>query len=127
MARASSVVATDAGESVPESAPEQLGRKFDNSKVPVSKGVNQYFPRALLAVGAISLFGSIKYEWFNWQFLDDAQQRYEDAGARHLLYQYIDGPYDSDSDMLHQAHKVWCELAKLELMLRDGTSLERKE
>lgn len=107
----------------------QQGRKFDGEKVPVSKGVFQYFPRAILAVAKISEHGSIKYDWGNWQYLDDAIQRYEDAGARHVLKQYIEGHYDigeGGSDMLHQAHLVWCELAKLELMLREDTPLHRE-
>lgn len=107
-----------------ENSSAQEGRKFDNEKIPVSKGVFQYFPNALMAVGVVSHFGSIKYDWFNWQYLTDARQRYEDAGARHLLQQYTEGPYDSDSGLLHQAHKAWCELAKLELMLREGQPIK---
>jgi hypothetical protein len=108
----------------PESEP--VGRKFDGEKIPVGKGVVQYFPRALMAVGKVSAHGATKYAWFNWQYLEDARQRYEDAGLRHILGEQMEGLHDVDSGLLHQAHVVWCELAKLELMLRDGTPLTRE-
>jgi hypothetical protein len=103
------------------------GKKYDQSKAPVAQGCFNYFPRALLAVAEISKYGVEKYKVpyadKNFAKVNDALNRYADAAARHKLYEIIDGPYDPESKYLHAAHAAWNELARLEMMLADGTPL----
>lgn len=103
------------------------GKKFDQGKAPVNQGLFQYFPRALEAVARVSKFGlekyNLKYSDVNWKLVEDGENRYKDSIARHQLREYIDGPEDPESKMLHASHAAWNALARLELML---TSLDRE-
>ncbi len=93
--------------------------KYDAGKAPVYQGAIDYFPRAIEAVAGISQFGASKYAWKGWEAVDDGYNRYSNALARHLLKPGIEGPFDSDSGLLHDAHAAWNALARLELYLRD--------
>ena len=95
----------------------EIGRKDDSSKV--LAGTLLEFPLALLAVSWVATFGVKKYSRGNWQYLDDARERYTDAMMRHLLEGdgCDDGP--GGSNLLHEAHFVWNALARLELRLRE--------
>ena len=97
---------------------KQPGAKADANKSPVTQGCLQYFPRALLEVAKVSLKGAEKYSWKGWEHVDDGQTRYNNALGRHILYEAIDGPYDSDTGELHAAQIAWNALARLELILR---------
>lgn len=99
---------------------EKIGRKFDMGKHPVHQGIIAYFPRALYAVGQVSEYGAIKYEWENWHLLKDAISRYANAKARHMLDAEIDGPFDPTTNLIHLAQEGWNLLAVLELKLRNG-------
>ena len=100
------------------------GSKLDAGKSLIEQGVFAYFPRALLAVADVSEHGSIKYVWGGWKSVPGGVNRYANARGRHILKQYIEGPYDRDSDLLHKAHEAWNVLAELELMLTEGTPLK---
>lgn len=92
--------------------------KDDGAKVPVHQGLNKYFPRALKAVAEISNYGFAKYKaWGGWVTVEDGEERYENAVARHTLDRAIDGPIDPESKKLHRAHRAWNALATLELEL----------
>jgi hypothetical protein len=101
-------------------------KRFDDGKSPVVEGCFHYFPAALLAVGMVSKFGSDKYEVplaeKNWLGLEQA--RIVNSEGRHLLKEAIEGAYDSESNLLHKAHKAWNALADLEKELAKGTPLE---
>lgn len=99
--------------------PGEPGAKLDYGKVPVVRGVLQYFPRALLAVGQVSEAGARKYSWKGWESVPDGIVRYRDALGRHILYEDIEGPIDSDTGLLHAAQIAWNALAVLEMMLRE--------
>jgi dATP/dGTP diphosphohydrolase len=105
-------------------AATEAGKKDDQGKEPVVSGVFAYFPRALLALARISSYGARKYELKysdkNWEKVDNAPERYQDAEGRHLLKQFIDGPQDPESLEPHLAHKAWNALAVLELYLKDA-------
>lgn len=94
--------------------------KHDEGKSPVMQGCLQYFPRALKAVADISGFGFQKYgSWGGWREVDNGLNRYTDGLGRHLLAEQIEGPRDSESNLLHAAHAAWNALARLELMLME--------
>lgn len=102
------------------------GEKFDDGKLRL--GLNDdYFPRAQMAVAAVSMYGLRKYATSNstgsgWQFVEDAMRRYgDDALRRHTLLQKIEGHYDEgDSGLAHKAQRAWNALADLELALQQG-------
>ncbi len=98
---------------------QQVGKKFDTGKSPVRKGVLEYFPRAILEVGNLSGFGAEKYDWGNWEFVEDAINRYGDAEIRHICEAAISGETDKESGLLHATHAAWNALAVLEMKLRE--------
>jgi hypothetical protein len=108
-------------------SPHSPGAKLDAGKPPIKRGVLQYFPRALEAVAFVSQHGAEKYLWGGWRDVPDAINRYGDASERHTIKEVIEGPYDKDSELLHQAHKAWNELAVLEKMLEEGAPLRSPE
>ena len=95
------------------------GAKMDAGKIPLYRGLLDYFPRACLAVADISMFGAEKYAWKGWETVPDGIPRYTDADVRHLVGESIDGLFDKDSGKLHAAHHAWNALARLELILKD--------
>ena len=99
------------------------GIKHDTGKPPILRGVSHYFPRAIEQVAAVSSFGVRKYAWRNGMTLENAQERYGDALARHLC---VDAPNatDDESGLLHAAHAAWNALAYLELLLRANETTE---
>ncbi len=106
-------------------APHTPGAKMDAGKAPITQGVLQYFPRALVAVSNVSLFGANKYAWKGWEKVPDGINRYSDALGRHLLAEVIDGPIDDETQLLHASQVAWNALARLELMLREPKEKEK--
>lgn len=102
--------------------PSKIGTgaiKYDAGKPCVYRGVVDYFPRAVLAVGEISTFGANKYAWKGWEAVDEGIARYSDAMMRHLMYEATGEEFDPDSGLRHAAHAAWGAMARLELMLRE--------
>lgn len=89
------------------------------AKVPMWQGVFAYFSQALLAVGVISKFGSVKHNEgkFPTAWKEYPATTYADANARHILAEGKSGLYDLESGYLHAAHAAWNALARLELLL----------
>lgn len=104
------------------------GKKFDAGKSPIVQGCMHYFPQALLAVGKVSEYGAKKYgvpySDKNWLDVENAIDRYADGLGRHLISEDIEGMHDGESFILHAAHAAWNALARLELLLRAGHSLQ---
>ena len=98
--------------------PHEAGAKMDAGKVPVFQGVLDYFPRALVAIAEVSGFGASKYAWKGWESVEDGENRYKNASARHQMYRAMGEEVDPDSGLLHECHEVWNHLAALELRLR---------
>lgn len=113
------------------------GKKFDGGKAPLVQGCLHYFPRALLAVAAISDYGAKKYNVpfsdKNWARLENGIARYTDGLGRHLALEglelYDTGDFDptgaAGSGFLHAAHVAWNALAKLESMLAEQVALKK--
>ncbi len=91
-------------------------QKKDAGKLPIFRGVYQYFSRALLSVAAVSLMGFNKYgAWGGWRKVPDAKARYSDALLRHLAADAQGERLDPESGLPHLAHAAWNALAILEL------------
>lgn len=96
-----------------------LGRKADAEKPRLDLLV-EGMPRALEEVARVLTFGSQKYADHNWQHVDRAQQRYLAAGMRHELALAAGEARDPETGLHHLAHKLCCDLFRLELALREG-------
>lgn len=105
-------------------AAKEPGSKLDAGKNQPSYAV-EYFPRAIGAISDIGEFGARKYTRGGWKTVPDGKLRYKDAMLRHLLKEYIEGPYDQDSKLLHLAHLAWNAMAILELELSGGTPMQQ--
>ena len=111
------------------------GAKLDAGKSPIFRGAISYFPRALLAVAGVSLYGANKYAWKGWESVPDGFNRYSDALCRHLTKEGIEGPWDLEikndpkypAEVLHAAQVAWNALARLELFLREQYAIQEKE
>lgn len=98
---------------------KQLGTKADGGKVPVYQGLFDYFPRACISVAKVSQLGANKYAWKGWESVPNGIKRYKDGLARHILYEGIEGPVDSDTGLFHLEQQAWNAMAALELFLRE--------
>ena len=94
----------------------ESGAKLDDGKV--KAGVLENFSLALLEVARVGSNGSVKYTRRGWETVPDGIERYNDAKWRHLL-KGVREPLDPEWNILHLAHEVWNNLAKLELILRE--------
>lgn len=99
--------------------PHQKGAKLDAGKVPVFRGLIDYFPNACMAVAEVSQKGAEKYTWKGWIDVPDGKIRYTDALVRHLIKESTEGEIDPDFGLLHAAHLAWGAMARLELILRE--------
>ena len=103
------------------------GKKYDTGN-PMVGTLCRIFPNALLAVGECIEFGTHKYPAVdNWQKVDDAFNRYQDAMMRHLLKHNIGKELDEETGLTHLQHMTWNALAILELYLRSKTNVDSKE
>ena len=96
--------------------------KAKYSKTPVFDGTFARFPRALMAIAKVSVYGAKKHDNSpgDLSYLDvpEAETVYLNAEARHLLAGVVEGPINAaDGDMLHKAQKAWNALADLEVFL----------
>lgn len=112
-------MATTAEQDPSGKCPHEPGAKLDAGKVPLRRGMLDYFPRAAIAVAGVSAFGANKYRWGGWETVPDGVQRYLDAAARHAAYRAMGEVFDRDSGLTHLAHEAWNTMAALELALRD--------
>lgn len=103
------------------------GAKLDAGKEPIFDGVLQYFPRALVAVAALSAWGATRYSWEGWRSVSDAFRRYSNAMGRHILKEKTEGPWDFDAlndpkhpaCILHATQVAWNALARLDKLLEE--------
>ena len=99
-------------------AQNQPGAKLDLGKEEVSL-VLEGFARALLEVSKVATFGANKYTRNGWESVPDGVYRYRNAAGRHNFKRIIEGDYDRDSNLYHEAHEIWNKLAAFELKLRE--------
>lgn len=93
-------------------------------KTPVALGCILRFPRAMLAIARVSVFGCKKHgaPMGSMGYLDvpDAKNVYREAEGRHFIKEVLEGPVNrEDGDLLHKAQKAWNALADLEVYLRN--------
>lgn len=94
-----------------------LGMKYDAGKQQ-ARLIFEGFPLALSALSDVATMGAEKYAAHSWQHVENAIERYTDAGYRHMLSRLQGEELDSESGLLHEAHELWNKLAVLELKLR---------
>ncbi len=100
------------------------GAKLDAGKIRPTLIFNSMH-KALRAVIDVGEYGARKYTVDGWQFVDAGFSRYTEAMYRHLLAEN-DTMHDEATDLLHAAHVAWNALARLEILLREIESGERK-
>lgn len=98
--------------------PHQPGAKLDAGKVRMGL-VMRGFARALFEVGRVGTYGAGKYSPNGWLEVENGEERYMDAGLRHLIDDAIE-EIDKDTNLWHLAQAAWNLLAVLELRLRAG-------
>lgn len=96
-----------------------VGMRFNDSKPPVWRGFINYFPRAMEAVSKVSGFGAKKYDWNNWQQLEDGATNCTDSLVRHLINEAKGRTFDVDSEELEAAHAAWNAMARLEFICKE--------
>lgn len=102
------------------------GKKNDNEKVDFSLLLSG-MPQALEEVADVLTYGAKKYERNNWKFVPDAHNRYLAAGMRHEILLQEGFARDDETNMHHLAHKICCDLFRLQLLLeKEGTSEQKK-
>ena len=65
---------------------------------------------ALQEVVKVLEFGSKKYAPNNWQYVDNAEERYWNAAVRHLIAYKTESDTDSETGLSHLAHATCCLL-----------------
>jgi len=65
---------------------------------------------ALQEVVKVLEFGSKKYAPNNWQYVDNADERYWNAAMRHLIAYKTESANDSETGLSHLAHAICCML-----------------
>jgi hypothetical protein len=96
------------------------GRKEDIRKLQYSL----LPPFALEEVVKVLTFGAKKYDAENWRKVPDAVRRYTDASMRHGEAFRKGEVLDKESGIHHLAHRVCCDLFRLELLLLENASRE---
>src|SRR5690625_4170182 len=94
-----------------------LGVKHDGEK-PRWDLLLQGMPLALEEVVRVLTYGSEKYADHNWRYVDRADQRYLAAGMRHEAALQSGEIFDPETGLHHLAHKLCCDLFRLELAMR---------
>jgi len=91
--------------------------KYDGGKPRMDLLVSG-MPRALQEVAEVMTFGARKYEDHSWKTLDRAEPRYMAASLRHEIALAKGEEQDPESGLHHLAHKICCDLFRLELALQ---------
>ena len=93
------------------------GKKYSNNKPNISVLFKQ-FPDALKAITLASMFGHIKYEEFDHDYLNykrvEGEDNYLDAGLRHHL---LKCPSEEESGLPPKFHIAWNAIADLQLFI----------
>lgn len=104
--------------------PHAPGAKLDAGKVMPWLCITG-FAHALAAVADVTTKGARKYTPNGWATVQDGEQRYMEAFARHMLALGRGEQVDPDTQCLHKAQMIWNLLASLELELRKALGHER--
>lgn len=101
------------------------GKKYDTGKNRMGL-VLQGFSNALWEVGRVGTFGGQKYDFGNWQYLENAKERYFDALFRHLFLYMQGEEIDKESGLKHLSHALWNLTAVLEFIMREEKESEEE-
>lgn len=85
---------------------QTIGLKYDGEKPRMA-----LLPfEALEEIAKILTFGAKKYAPNNWQYVDNAMERYENALLRHLAAIHKGEEFDTESGLSHYGHAGCCML-----------------
>lgn len=104
--------------------PHTPGAKLDHGKIRFGL-VLHGFARALTEVARVGTYGANKYTDNGWTEVPDGEARYTDAMYRHFFAEAAGEAHDRDTEIVHAAHAAWNALARLELLLRNGSTPQR--
>lgn len=101
------------------------GQKFSEGKLPINTLISRQFNRAIREVARATLGGHLKYleqdrDWMNWSRVENANEQYMEAAARHLLEsarEVWNPDMKEYGGVRHKASIIWNLLASLELDL----------
>jgi hypothetical protein len=88
----------------------------------------------MIAVARVSEFGMRKHEVppkgrMDYLDIPEAEEVYLEAECRHVINgsPEMEGTFDTESKLVHKAHKAWCALADLEHELREHDRAQRRK
>ena len=94
------------------------GTKFDDGKPRLGEMI-QDFRKPLLEVCKVWEFGAKKYKKSNWKKVENGEDRYTNALARHFAAEMEEG-IDTETKLHHAIHVAWNALARLYFIIKDG-------
>lgn len=100
------------------------GAKLDAGKVRCALVINN-FAGALYQVARVGTYGAAKYTDNGWRSVPNGVERYSDALYRHLIAEAQGDNFDPETNLMHAAHAAWNALARLQLMLDQGATVNR--
>ena len=99
--------------------PEPItGLKYDSEK-PRYDLLLTGLPLSLEEVTQVLTIGAKKYADNNWRRVDHAETRYMAAAMRHEVAHVQGENRDPGTDRYHLAHKICCDLFRLELLMQE--------
>lgn len=101
------------------------GIKYDHGKALPDLVLGDFMIALEQAVFA-GTFGAFKYEPKNFQKLENGEQRYAEAAFRHYMARKKGDEFDPESGELHDAHELWCHIARLYFKLREDRRVFEK-
>lgn len=94
------------------------GTKFDAGKPRLGEMIMD-FRKPLLEVIKVWEFGANKYAKSNWKKVENGEERYTNALARHFAAE-MDEVVDAETKLHHAIHVAWNALARLYFIIKDG-------
>lgn len=97
---------------------EEKGTKFDKGKPRLGEMI-QDFRKPLLEICKVWEFGADKYSKSNWKKVENGEERYTNALARHFAAE-MDEVVDAETKLHHAIHVAWNAIARLYFIIKDG-------
>jgi hypothetical protein len=97
---------------------EEEGTKYDEGKARLGEMIMD-FKKPLLEICRVWEFGANKYSKSNWKKVENAEERYTNALARHFAAE-MDETVDGETKMHHAIHVAWNAVARLYFIMKDG-------
>ena len=103
---------------VKELTGKEEGTKFDQGKPRLGEMI-QDFRKPLLEICKVWEFGADKYAKSNWKKVENGEERYTNALARHFAAE-MDEVTDAETKLHHAIHVAWNAIARLYFIIKDG-------